>query len=817
MEHWFVDNMIRSVGLPFVVDSPVKTLNDVKRHYLSRNEYSFSLRELKYPKKGETFEKAIVNFVADILVGPVNFGYSEIAFYVYACRVMGIPPMHVTYSHMEHVCIKKIGSGILGRPNAYSVNGITYDLPVGESAFEFVKRDLIHRIPEETNVLCEFDNNTFGIHKSKTDDHYNVKAFVEWAGESTICLIPLQKYGLEVERFNYLVEPYQSRYEEASVKGAVYEACSRQKRIGNFRVIGSRVYFDDYDKTAEIIDYIKTVGEYKVLVERESKTVGYMSESQAGNVAAAYNILALRINKPLINFRYRLIKPKCQTNQAPPINRFWNLTALLARKYPGYGGDPVPIFEMPSTSQTKYEQLLLNTLNIKRQLEHEGKRVFAEYTGNVVHIKVLVTGSPCKHHIINKPLVNFISKHKRETSSYYTQILAPVTFVSKDIKINCNFQGGEYLIRSKLAGFRCRLGLVCASNASSNQEEEVKISNQCIVAPGLMGGVINSHSFRNRTYMESANAVKISSFPGVHIIGVNKPKTTGDKNNILHRESVLVRMHKKHDMRDNIEELCKLIGPHVERIDDLHDLVYGIETKLRKTLKGYLLGIVKTMYFVAEGKVSVDEIINLFVNRVFLNNYVLAQNGVDSFGFMCHSLKDTTAIKTASIKTTNLLIGNPPPQVEYTNKLRLLNGTFKDYALTNDLKPRLRKKRGNFSPVMELAQAPTRIVNGSVGMKFGELVRKKLIKLGGYEKFADSMTAFDTISGSKNYHKKNQISLFLAQWIRTKSEDESDVNRHSYKDIPPKMWAKTYVASLKKKILPKKPKTGTQKETTKIR
>lgn len=208
---------------------------------------------------------------------------------------------------------------------------------------------------------------------------------------------------------------------------------------------------------------------------------------------------------------------------------------------------------------------------------------------------------------------------------------------------------------------------------------------------------------------------------------------------------MLVRINKAHDMRDNIEELNRVIGPHVERIRELHDLVYRIESKTRTTLKNYVLGVAKTMYF--EGVLPVDEIVRLFAERVFLNDHVVAQNGIDSFGFMCHSLKDTSALKTTSIKTTNRAVGYPPPQVEYTDKLKLLNETFPDFALTSDAKPRLRKTRGNFSAVMELAQAPTRVVNGPVGKRFAESVRRKLVSLGGYDSFADSMTVIDTILG----------------------------------------------------------------------
>ena len=742
MERWFVENMIRCSGLPFVADAACETLEDLRYHYLRDRNYSLSLREFKFHCEGESYERTIVNFIADILVGPVKFGYKEIAFYVYVCRTLGIPPIHVTYALQEHVCIERIGTAMLGRPNAYAINGVTYDLPVGQSAFEFAKRELVHRIPEETNVICEFNNETFRVYKSKTEDHHNVKAFVEWAGESTGHL--LEKPRPEVERFNVLIEPYQSRYEAASVNGAVYDACARQNRAGKFRATTSIVYFDDFEVASEILNYVKKVGNYKVTIERESATIGYMHGVDAGNTMAAYNLFALEAGKPTIRFEYELTKERRVNTANPPINRFWDLNALVTRqKRKAHSGKPVPLFEGPSTSQDRYDELLRDKLGVKQRLEHEGEKVFAEYTGNVVHIKTLVTDSPCKYHIINKPLVNFISKHKRETSSYYTQILAPVKFVPKPIKINCNFQGGEFLIRSKLAGLRCRLGRVCASDASSNQEDDVKISNQCIVAPGLMSGVINSHSFRNRTYMKSSNALKIPSFPGVHLIGLPE-KESGDKNNILHRETMLVRMNKAHDMRDNIEELNRVIEPHVERIAELHDLVYRIESKTRKTLQNYVLGVVKTMYF---DNGDVDEITRLFVERVFLNDHVVAQNGIDSFGFMCHSLKDTSALKNTSIKTTNRTIGYPPPQVEYTDKLKLLNETFPDFALTSDAKPRLRKKRGNFSAVMELAQAPTRVVNGPVGTRFAESVRKKLVSLGGYDSFADSMTVIDTILG----------------------------------------------------------------------
>ena len=380
-------------------------------------------------------------------------------------------------------------------------------------------------------------------------------------------------------------------------------------------------------------------------------------------------------------------------------------------------------------------------MGLQQNIEHNGVKVFAEYTGNVVHIKTLVNDSPCKYHIINKPLVNFISKHKRETSSYYTQILAPIKFIPKSIKINCNFQGGDFLIRSKLTGLRCRLKNVRVSESSINQNNDIKISNKCVVAPGILSGVINSHSFRNKSFLKINNAIKIPSFPGVHLIGITD-KNKGDKNNILHRETVLIRINKDHDIRKNIEEVSSTIKPFIEQIDELHDLIYNIESETRTVLKNYILGVVKTMYF---NNVDTDALKNLFIKRIFLNDHIIAQNGIDSYGFMCHSLKDSSALKNTSIKTLNYVTGYQPPQVVYTDNLKRLNKMFPDFALTNDSKPRLRKKRGNFSVIMELAQAPTRIINNHIGRNFAQIIKNKLLDKGGYDLFPDSMMVIDII------------------------------------------------------------------------
>lgn len=363
MERWFVENMIRCSGLPFVADAACETLEDIRYHYLGDQNYSLSLRELKY-RRGELYGRTIVNFIADLLVGPVNFGYKEIAFFVYACRTLGIPPIHVTYAHQERVCVEKIGGkATLGRPNAYSINGIVYDLPIGQSAFEFVKRCLVHRIPEETRVLCEFDNETFKVYKSKTEDHRNIRAFVEWAGESTCPLLKEGEGGSEaVERFNVLVEPYQSRYEGASVHGAVYDACRRQKRIGKFRATTSRTYFDDFEATSEILNYVKKVGNYKVTIERESAKIGYAHGIDAGNAMAAYNLFALEAGKPTIRFEYELIKKQYRGITtgplSPPVNRVWDLNGLVTRhkREPTFPQE-VPLYERPSISQDRYEEI----------------------------------------------------------------------------------------------------------------------------------------------------------------------------------------------------------------------------------------------------------------------------------------------------------------------------------------------------------------------------------------------------------------------------------------------------------------------------
>ena len=277
MERWFVENLRRNSGLPFELDL-CETLKDIKYHYFDDKNYSLTLRELLMSKRN-SYGRIVVKFVADILVGPVKFGYGEIAFYVYVCRALGIPPIHVTYMCDEKVCIEKIAATRPLNSRAYSIDAATHTMIENySSAFEFVKRELVHRIPVDTDVICSTNDETFRIYKSKTEDHCNVRAFVEWAGETTGNL--RERPTVEVEKFNNLIDPYQSCYEVSSVKSAIYDACVRQKSVGTFETAGP-VYFEDFNATSEILNTIAEVGGYKSTIGRESTRVGSIRGTDA--------------------------------------------------------------------------------------------------------------------------------------------------------------------------------------------------------------------------------------------------------------------------------------------------------------------------------------------------------------------------------------------------------------------------------------------------------------------------------------------------------------------------------------------------------
>ena len=259
MERWFVNNLIRYSKLPFIVDYVCETLDDIINHYLDGKKYSLSLRQLKYVTDNDSdsriyYQKIIAYFIAHLLVGPVKYNYTEIAFYVYACRTIGIPPIHITYIVEGHVCIEKYGPPELNRLNAYKINDTVYNLPSGELAFEFIKKDLIYRIPEETAIFCEYDNQTFKVYRTNKDDHYNVKMFIRWAGEKT-CKLLKKCNKNDIERFNILIEPYQSYFESASVHAAVYDACINQKFVGKFVLLKrNKIFFDHFQFLSEILN-----------------------------------------------------------------------------------------------------------------------------------------------------------------------------------------------------------------------------------------------------------------------------------------------------------------------------------------------------------------------------------------------------------------------------------------------------------------------------------------------------------------------------------------------------------------------------------
>lgn len=577
-----------------------------------------------------------------------------------------------------------------------------------------------------------------------------------------------------VIEFNLLKAQYEGNAELYLHYATVLRALKQQQKAGNFVCQTYRVEF----KGAEIETRLKEVlmapcmtplftQDVKIHKSYQQYKAGFIestNRTKLGNFLAVYNrylVLIGLAERCCVEFEYNFTpvalivtssgrregsnrnRPgssssrRYQPQQVEDIVRSMVTQPIV--RCDKYLGLPPSAHHLPKYTLKDYQHLVQKHLNINFDLDNKKEGVFSIYTGIVVHANLMIKGSIRTEKIINKPLVRYICKQRTMTCSYYKEV--------NDfswVKFNFNCQGEEFFIRGKLLVVYAKIRDVCDFSRSN---DKLVISNQCGHIRGLNSGVINVHSYRTRMLYNEVNCFKVPSFPAIKL--VDETQTNQSRDNLIHREAVLARIHKSHSMLDNITMIKNKMYPHCERIQEIHDLVYAVESRLRLVLIGPLLGILKMYYLYYSNNSSNDEsatasIIRTFVHRLWIDQYVIAQNGSNGRAPMCHRIKDTTAIKCTSIKTVKCAAKQQPqpPIVDDPQLLTLVADLFEDVAV-GALTPRLWKGRGAFSYLNVLIQAPTKTVYGETGRQFVQALYQMIDKHGGRDQFPDSYKLLD--------------------------------------------------------------------------
>lgn len=597
------------------------------------------------------------------------------------------------------------------------------------------------------------------------DDYKNNEYFQQFTNMAIYGILNLKvvasKPDPNVLEFNILKAQYQGNSQLQSHNATIFYAL-KQCRDKKFTTTQNRILFTLFD---EVSTYMRIMLEcqlmtsfrshIKITRSYEHYTMGYVesthssSKCMLGNFAAVYNVYMIKMGKEsmcldLGEYTVDKVKPK-QTPRVNNVFKQMNDVELAIRRIVKGTKNKIcfdndeggkPLFTKPNYTYAKYKEKVKKHLDINFDLDNKAERVFSIYTGIVLHANLLIVGDIKKEKIIYKPLARFISTHKTMTCSYYKEI-------KKErfnwVKFNLNCQGEEFFIRCKLLTVHDKIKNECDF---ANSKAKLFISNQCGYIHGLHVGVMNVHHYRTKLLKE-VNCFKIQSFPAIEV--VDEVQTTKSRDNIIHRETVLTRIHKTHSMIDNMKFLKKHIFPHCERIDDLQEIVYNVESYLRLILNGPLMGILKMMYlheYDIDGqggdndKKLKSNLVNIFTKYLWIDRYIIAQNDKKTLAPMCYRFKECAAIKSTSIKTRKNRFIDPPPVVDDRELLTTIASLFDDTAV-GILTPRLWKGRGAFSFLDVLILAPTKTVYGKTGKRLVVDLYKLLKKHGGKKLFPD--------------------------------------------------------------------------------
>ena len=674
---------------------------------------------------------------------------------------------------------------------------------------KFCITDIFNKDIDDDTVI---DNFSINVIRWKEDVlHPNVSMFAKLACRPSMFINdkPVKEDKERVNYFNSLKRIYQKNFKISSLHSALFLVSHKREKIGNFVCKSNYVHINDYNERKEMIDNILQAPcllEYKQSINLERSLIAYNkgvvtcnNRTKLGNFLAIYNAFIIRHdtgtenNSKTIHFEYDLMRTTfkqktCQQNLYLPYESSGYILGKLTRSWSTASGLDVKKDSsfVVKTGKEEYTQMCYNEkiksrLSINYDMDSRHEKVLAVFTGIVVHATLNVTGPICKAKIINKPLVRFINKHKTMTCSYYKELLQ--TGFPQEVKVNFNFQGTDFFIRSKVLSIYDKLFDVMVDAGKSVY---ITVSNQCAHIRSLHYGIMDSFSYRNKMLKNKLNCFKIPSFPGLRLVDENQTLER-PRDNIIHRETVLTRVHKTHDMIENIRKLKEEIYPFTERDEVLHELAYEVESNLKLVLNGTLLGILKMFYLYYrnfndnEFNDNKNSIIHLFTNTLWINQYMIAQNGSLCRTPMCHEIKETTAIENTSIKTAKIkkkrqnITGNygnnfcydnggrrvqkeeaneeqePFPPVVYDPELYTeLSCIFKDMAI-GILTPKLWKKKGAFNYLAVLTQAPTRIVYGEVGQKMIRNLYTLLNERGGRKSFPDCYRLLDV------YKRKLQL------------------------------------------------------------
>lgn len=476
---------------------------------------------------------------------------------------------------------------------------------------------------------------------------------------------------------------------------------------------------------------------HKIVLDRSSTHYenGYISGLKLGDFLAIYNATVLLLNRPelVIPFRYTIqpdvdASASASATAAAPIDPRQELAKLVCGNlYFVMMMPPRNDAQIPSFSETDYARLIKKRLDIAYNMTSLERKVVATYTGLVMHGTVYTVRSICEANIINKPLAGHVKKIKTSTASFYKEFVAP-----GPVKINLNLQGGggDFFIRGQFLSLYTQLAGRCLF---TKLKTEIRVSNQCAHIRGLQYAMMNIHTFRSKLITHK-NVVKMPSFPGLRLLDPDEP-VTRPRDNIIHREAVLCRIHKSHDMVQNINLLADQLYPVCERLETLHDAIFEIEHHYNSVLNYNVLGLIK-MCFLFFGETLLKR---LFIDGMWIDSHIIAQNGETSRAPMCHEIRETSAIKNTSIKSVSRNLQEQPPIVNDPDLLSTLTSTFGDVA-AGPMNPKIWKKRGAFNYISVLMQAPTKAVNSPTT---GQVMVDALIDLlnanGGRDQFPDTL------------------------------------------------------------------------------
>lgn len=478
----------------------------------------------------------------------------------------------------------------------------------------------------------------------------NVSMFVKVACNYHLHIPSAKKISGYMKQFNKFKATIETTIDDAELD--MYIAIRKCEKAGTFTAKQSVYYFNRFDEVSDTLyltinmlfeyynnkEYVHRVSISRRLRDYRTGKIKCCNTKVLGTILAVFNSYTLSSsdNNNVIGFDYTFTPNNkrsggayyCDYTNKPDVL----MHHLLHGRQRRLNITPPCCNDKNLYDIKEYKRMVYDILSLDPETDNKNERAFSLFSGIVLHMTTNVSKNVPISTVttINKPLVRFVDKYKTMTCSYYKEIKKSV-FNNNRVKFNFNLQGGEFIIRSRLMCTYNKIKYACNLNKSELYDKP-NISNLCGYIRGLNAGIINVHTFRDRMLKNNGYCMKIRSFPAIKLIDTSKSFL---RNNIIQRESVLPRTHKTDKVMDNIEHVARNMYPHCERDQELHDLIYDVESWHGNALYGPILGMLKMAYL--EQK---NNLVKTFTEKMWINQYIIAQNKNNGRNHMCHYYKD---------------------------------------------------------------------------------------------------------------------------------------------------------------------------------